>query len=154
VVVGYGPIGRLVSRILRDRGIEPTVIEMNISTYRHLRSEGVPAVYGDASQSEVLQQAGTAGASSLIVSASPSPETSETIRIARELNPDIHIAVRTNYLREREPLYNAGADEVFSGEGEVALALADSIARRLGASEEQLEETRRRIRADVLGLAG
>jgi CPA2 family monovalent cation:H+ antiporter-2 len=154
VVVGYGPIGRLVSRILRDRGIEPTVIEMNISTYRHLRSEGVPAVYGDASQSEVLQQAGTAGASSLIVSASPSAETSETIRIARELNPDAHIAVRTNYLREREPLYNAGADEVFSGEGEVALALADSIARRLGASEEQLEETRRRIRADVLGLAG
>jgi CPA2 family monovalent cation:H+ antiporter-2 len=154
VIVGYGPIGRLVWRILRERGIEPTVIEMNIDTFRQLRSEGHSAVYGDASQAEVLQQAGIGGASSLILGSSPSPGVEETIRIARELKPDIHIAARTTYLHESEPLRKAGVDEVFSGEGEVALALADSIVRRLGASDEQIDETQRRIRTDVLGKPG
>jgi voltage-gated potassium channel Kch len=32
IVVGYGPIGRTVVRLLQNRGIEPTVIEMNLDT--------------------------------------------------------------------------------------------------------------------------
>jgi CPA2 family monovalent cation:H+ antiporter-2 len=44
----------------------------------------------------------------------------------------------------------AGAAEVFSGEGEVALAMTDSILRRLGSTPEQLDEERNRIRAELL----
>jgi len=44
----------------------------------------------------------------------------------------------------------AGADEVFSGEGEVALAIADSMLRTLGATPEQSDEAREQIRAKLL----
>ena len=41
VVVGYGPVGRTVTRLLRENDIEPTVIELNMETVRELREAGI-----------------------------------------------------------------------------------------------------------------
>jgi monovalent cation:H+ antiporter-2, CPA2 family len=150
VVVGHGPIGRMVTRILRSGGIEPTVVELNVETFRALEKQGLAAVYGNANQREVLQQAGIGTASSLILSASEASAHREAIRIAREINPGIHIVARADFLGEAELLRKAGANEVFSGEGEVALAIAGSILRELGATPEQLDEARERIRQKLL----
>ena len=40
VVVGYGPTGQTVTRLLRENGISPTVIELNMDTVRAMRQEG------------------------------------------------------------------------------------------------------------------
>jgi CPA2 family monovalent cation:H+ antiporter-2 len=149
IVVGYGPIGQTVVRLLREREIEPTIIEMNIETFRRLKANGQRVVYGDAAQKDVLLQAGVNKATSIIMTASGSMDYIEAIREARTINPRIHIVVRAGYLRESEPLLKAGADEVFSGEGEVALAMTDSILRNLGATPDQLDEERSRIREDL-----
>lgn len=149
VIVGHGPVGQLVTGILSHRGIEPTVVEMNIDTFHRLQQQGVRAVYGDANQAEVLEQAGVRNAASLILSASGSAALTEAIRTARELNPDIHVVVRADFVNEMRSLRSSGADEVFTGEGEVALAMADSILRELGATPDQLDEARERIRAEL-----
>jgi CPA2 family monovalent cation:H+ antiporter-2 len=149
VVVGYGPIGKTVARLLCERGIEPTILEMNIETYISLRGQGYRTVYGDANQREVLERAGIAGAASLILSTSGLAGATEAIRIARQINPKIHVVSRVDYLRQAESLRKAGADEVFSGEGELALAMTDSILRELGATPEQLDEERARIRTEL-----
>ena len=149
VVVGYGPIGKTVSRLLRDRGIEPTVVEMNIETFRNLKDQGWRAVYGDANQEDVLEQSGLRKAESIILSTSGSSGSLQAIREARKINPDIHIVARADYLGQSQSLFDAGANEVFSGEGEVVMALTDSILRKLGATPEQLEEERERIRKDL-----
>ena len=150
VVVGHGPVGKIVTRLLRERGIQPTIIEMNLETWRTLRSEGTPAVYGDSNQKDVLEQAGIAQAGSLILSTSGSAGMVEAIRTARELNPAIHVISRADYLTQTESLRSAGADETFSGEGEVALAITDAILRRLGATPDQMDEERSRIRSELL----
>ena len=122
---------------------------MNIDTHMRLRAAGLRAVHGDANQGEVLEQAGIKTAASLIVSTSGSAGAIEAIRIARQVNPKIHIVSRVDYLSQAEALRKAGADEVFSGEGEVALAITDSILRELGATPDQLDEERARIRTDL-----
>ena len=76
---------------------------------------------------------------------------SETIRWARELNPRIRIIARSAYLREEAELRRAGADLVFSGEGEVALAMTESLLRQLGATAEQIDRERDRIHAEYQG---
>ena len=48
-------------RLLRENGIEPTVIELNMDAVRELREHGVDAVYGDATRPETLEAAGVAG---------------------------------------------------------------------------------------------
>ncbi len=154
VIVGYGPIGRTVSRLLRERGIQPTVIEMNIDTHRHLSDQGDRAVYGDANQRTVLEQAGIARAASLILSASGSATSTEAIRAAREINPGVYVIARADFLAQAESLRAAQADEVFSGEGELALAITGSVLRHLGATPGQLDEERERIRTELLRKTG
>ena len=149
IVVGYGPIGRTVGRLLRDNNIEPTIIEMNMDTVKHLRQEGVQAIYGDASQPNTLTSAGVSGARGIIISVAGMPGVEETIRVARELNPEIQTLVRTTNLREASALRSAGANVVFSGEGEVALAFTEAILENLGATPEQIQRERARVHAEL-----
>ena len=150
VVVGYGPVGRTVARLLRENEIAPTVIEMNVDTVRTLREEGVDAIHGDASHPDVLAAARVANAGHFIVSMAGTPDVAESFRVARELNPSVHILARATHLREAATLRAAGADVVVSGEGEVALALTESILHRLGATPDQIDRERQRVRGELL----
>jgi CPA2 family monovalent cation:H+ antiporter-2 len=151
VLVGYGPVGRTLARLLRDNEVEPTVIELNLETVQRLREEGVPAVYGDAGHRDTLAAAQVGRAAALILSASGLHNAEEIIRLARELNPRVRVLVRCSYLRELPALREAGANGVFAGEGEVALAMTESILRELGAVPDQIDRERDRVRADLFG---
>jgi monovalent cation:H+ antiporter-2, CPA2 family len=149
VVVGYGPTGRTLVRLLRENGIDPTVIEFNVETVRQLRAEGVPAIYGDATLRETLQAADVEHAGSLILASAGMSGSAETIRLARELNPKVLILVRTNYLRDVETLRQAGATHIVTAEAEVALSMTEAILARLGATPEQVDRERSRVRDDL-----
>ena len=56
---------------------------------------------------------------------------------------------RTNYLAESAALRESGADAVFSREGEIALSMADFIMEQLGATDEQIDRERARVRTDL-----
>jgi CPA2 family monovalent cation:H+ antiporter-2 len=148
VVVGHGPVGQTISRLLRERQIEPVVIDLNLETVRRLGAEGIVAIYGDARHRQTLLQAGVAEALILILSSSDSPGMSEIIRLARQLNPAIQIIARTTYIREVAPLRRAGADVVFSSEGELALTMSEFLMSRLSACEDDLERLRQQLRAE------
>ncbi len=148
VVVGYGPVGRTLSRILRDNGIQVVVVETNLQTVQQLLSEGEAAVYGDASEREILHHAGIEKADGLIIAASGVPADA-VVKAARELNPNIRILTRTTYLREASKLREAGANAVFSSEGEVALAMTEFVMRQIGATDEQIDRERDRVRTEL-----
>jgi CPA2 family monovalent cation:H+ antiporter-2 len=154
VVVGYGPSGRTLTRLLQENGVAPTIVELNVETVRELRAQGVHAVYGDASRRDTLQAAGMAQSATLILSSAGMQSASETIQVAREINPKVHVFARTAYLRELPTLKAAGADTVFTGEGEVAFAMTEAILRRLGAIPEQIDRERRRVHDDLFGATG
>ncbi len=137
-------------RLLTENGVSCAVIEMNLKTVHRLRSQGIATIYGDAGHAETLRKAGVPEAGSLILSSSGVNDVSkEIIRIARELAPEIRILVRSAYLRERAALREAGADQVFSGEGEVALAMNEAILRGMGAKGAKIAREREKIRADL-----
>jgi monovalent cation:H+ antiporter-2, CPA2 family len=145
IVIGYGPTGRTVTRLLKENGISPTVVDLNIDAVRGLRDEGLSAVYGDARHPDTLVSAGLPHAATLIVSGADTGSP-EIIKGARAINPRVHIFVRGGYLRDVPPLRQAGAEQVFSGEGEVALAMTEAVLRRLGATPDQIDRERDRVR--------
>jgi CPA2 family monovalent cation:H+ antiporter-2 len=116
-----------------------------------LRDDGLHAVYGDASHKGTLVQAGVADAIVLVLTSSSPHGADESIRIARELNSGIRVFVRANYLKEHPALKRAGADVVFAAEGEVALTMTEFLLRQLGATEEQIDRERERIREELFG---
>jgi CPA2 family monovalent cation:H+ antiporter-2 len=149
VIVGYGPIGRVVARLLRDNDVDPTIVELNVETVRQLRDEQVHAVYGDAGQRDTLAAAGVARADTLVLSVASLAGSAACIEHARDLNPHVTVLARASSLRELAELHDAGADRVYSGEGEVALALTEAVLQRLRATPEQIERERARVREDL-----
>ncbi|HTM30240.1 MAG TPA: cation:proton antiporter [Vicinamibacterales bacterium] len=149
VVIGYGPTGRTIVRLLQDNGITPTVIELNMDAVRALRDNGVEAIYGDATRPDVLEAAGVARAGSLVLGSAGMANSAEVIRVARALNPKIRVLARATYLRDVADLHEAGATRVYSGEGEVALAFIEDILDSLGATPEQIDRERARAHAEL-----
>jgi monovalent cation:H+ antiporter-2, CPA2 family len=150
IVVGYGPVGRTVTRILLNNKVQPIVIELNIETVLELNAEGVQAVYGDATKAEILSGAKIEQAAGLILSTA-TPEAATIISTARELNARIRVLTRSTYLAETDALRKSGADAIFSSEGEVALSMADFLMEELGATDEQIDRERDRVRKDLFG---
>ena len=115
-----------------------------------MRQEGLSAIYGDARHPQTLVTAGLRHAGTLIVSGADTGAP-ETIRSARELNEDVQIFVRAGYLRDVPALRAAGAQHVFSGEGEVALAMTEAVLQRLGATPDQIDRERQRVHEALFG---
>jgi len=149
VLIGFGPTGKTVARLLKESGIEPTVVELNIDTVRGVRDAGCDAVYGDATRPETLVEAGIESARSLILTSAGMANSTEVIRAAREANPGIRVLARAMYLRDLPDLKRAGADTVFTGEGEVALAFVEDLLLGLGATAEQIERGRARAHEEL-----
>ncbi|MCW1887152.1 cation:proton antiporter [Luteolibacter flavescens] len=153
VVIGYGPVGQTVVRLLKDNGFTPMIVEMNVDTVRQLNAAGEKAQYGNASHPATLQAAGTDKADILVLSASSVSMGCEVIKEARSLNPKIRVVARTSYLKEANELLEAGANAVFSGEGEVALSMTEAILDNFGATPEQIERESERIRRELFPRA-
>ncbi len=127
LVVGYGPVGRLVDGLLRDSGFHTVIVEMNLRTVESLVATGRSAIFGDATRPEILEDAGIRRAEYLVVTLPHAEDRSDLIHISKELNADIQIIMRAQYLTEAEAL--SGWDKTISvyEEGETGLALARKV---------------------------
>lgn len=145
IVVGHGPVGQHVATALSGRGVPVTVVEMNLATVRALRAAGMPAVYGDASRLDTLQEAGLDRAAALVVS-SDLADPIDIVRLARQRRPGLRVLVRCAHLRQVPALRAAGAEVVVAGEGEIAITLTESVLRQSGAAPESLAAVRDDVR--------
>jgi len=140
VIVGYGPVGRLVDALLRDSGMETCIVEMNMETVQQLHRQGRMAIFGDAGLRDVQVQAGVDRAVHLIVTLPHSDERVAIVMTAKDINPSIEVTVRARYLREKDELQHAGASKAVFEEGEAGLALAEHVMSRRGIAEPTREK--------------
>jgi CPA2 family monovalent cation:H+ antiporter-2 len=127
IIVGYGPVGRVVDALLRDAGLHTVIVDLNMDTVQSLTRSGRTAIYGDASRGEVLSQAGIRKAAHLVLTMPHSAANAHLVHVARELNPKVEVTVRARYLAERDTLSRAGVNRVVFDEGEAGVELARHI---------------------------
>lgn len=146
ILVGYGPVGRTVHRVLEEAGIGSVVVDMNMDTVAALRAEGKAAIFGDASNERILEEAGVRNASHLVVTLPDASQRAAIVTAGRNLNEHLRIVVRARYLREREELEQSGVNAAVFEEAEAAVALARVVLAGTGvrrdAAQTKLEEIR------------
>jgi CPA2 family monovalent cation:H+ antiporter-2 len=130
VIVGYGLNGRNVSRVLDKVKVPYVVLELNAEVVREAVKQGEPVHYGDSSRREVLHRANLEEARVLVIAISDPIATRRVVALAREMNPDIHIIVRTRYMSELPDLYNLRADEVIPEEFETSIEIFSRVLRQ------------------------
>lgn len=145
IVVGYGPVGKTITKILLQKQLNVTVIEMNIDTVKTIKAKKTKelrAIYGDASQREILMSAAIQTAEALVIS-TPFAPAQEITEIAKSLNSRIKILVHTTYSENAKKLRKDNSDLIVrSGEGSVALALAKEVFTIYGSTnfEEEIDK--------------
>lgn len=150
VIVGFGPTGELIYNTLKPFDLDMVIIEMNIDTVNRLSKAGLAVLHGDARSRSILRAAGCDKAKGIIITA-PAAPAQQIAQAARALNPSVHVMVHTTYIRNAQTLLNEGAQAVYSGEAEVAFAMTSHVLRSLGATEEQVQQTRRDARRRFFG---
>ncbi len=145
VILGFGPVGQTVDHLLRGRGLETVVVDLNMDTIQSLTRQGRKAIYGDACNIEVIADA-LPRATHLILTIPHAENRTTLIASVKLINPAVKIFVRARYIGDRAELTQAGADESCYEEAEAAVALARLVLRDRGADNETIGSEMVRIR--------
>ena len=148
IIIGFGVNGRNVARAAKAAGIPYVILEMNPDTVRDEHAKGEPIFYGDATHDVVLEHAGIKAARIVVVVISDPAATRRITATARKLNPIVHIIVRTRYLLEMKPLYDAGADEVIPEEFETSVEIFTRVLMKYFISRTEIEQFIAEVRSD------
>lgn len=133
VVCGYGRIGATVCK-LAGRELEVLVIERDEEACDKARDDGFIAVRGDATDDEILDQAGLDRAETLIAGLPTDADNLYIVLSARTANADLHIVARAQAKMGVAKLIKAGADRVVNPEDIGARRMA-AFAMRPAVSE-------------------
>jgi CPA2 family monovalent cation:H+ antiporter-2 len=131
VLVGYGRVGRRIADALTAQGVPFVVAEQNRELVEKLRARDISAVSGDAVQPEVLVQAHIANAGMLVIAVPDTLGARKMVEIARTLNPNVEVVLRTHSEEEAELLEKDKVGKIFMGEHELALGMTQHILGRM-----------------------
>jgi voltage-gated potassium channel len=112
IVSGYGRMGRIICRELKEHSLPFAVIEKNLDNLGG--EEDVLIVEGDATKDEVLKKIGIERAKGLISVLPTDAENLYVVLSARVLNPNLLIVARAGEEGSEQKLLRAGADRVVS----------------------------------------
>ncbi|MBU8869324.1 MAG: potassium channel protein [Gemmatimonadales bacterium] len=118
VICGHGRMGQILCEELEREGVPFVVIDGEAETAEHLRRAGYKVVEGDATEDDVLQQAGVVRARGLVAVVSRDVDnlyiTLSARQMCREENPELYILSRATDQQAGEKIKRAGADRAIS----------------------------------------
>lgn len=127
IVVGYGRVGRELTRLLDEQGVRVALIEEDMDRVIQARGQGIPAVRGNAVLPQVLAAARPEAARLAILAIPRALESGEVIAQLRALNPAITVLARAHSEAEVKHLLAHGADAAVLAERELAHSLTDMV---------------------------
>jgi CPA2 family monovalent cation:H+ antiporter-2 len=148
IIIGYGLNGRNLAKVLRRTGVPYLVMELNAEVVRQARDQGERIVYGDATRKEVLHHIRLEHARILVLAISDPMASRHTVWLARQMNPDIHIIVRTRYMSEISDLRELGANEVIPEEFETSIEIFSRVLREYGIARHVIQRQIAAIRSE------
>ncbi len=147
IVVGHGRVGRLITSALERRGFTYVVLAEDRHEIERLRKAGIPALFGDASNPDLLSHARLDSARVLVVAISDGHAAGLIVDRARELAPRVAIVVRTHSEPERDAFVAHGGDiQPVLGELEVAVQMTRYALTRFGVSMREAEAIAQGVR--------
>jgi CPA2 family monovalent cation:H+ antiporter-2 len=147
VIAGYGLNGRNLAAALRSINAPYLIVELNAQTVRKARAEGEPAFYGDATREEILHALGVERARMFVIAISDPSATRRMVRVARDLNPTLHIIARTRYVVEIPELTHLGANVVIPEEFETSIEIFARVLAHYNVARDEIDRLVNEIRA-------
>jgi CPA2 family monovalent cation:H+ antiporter-2 len=134
VICGYGDVGRRIAEVLEKQKFTYLVIDLDPTVVEALRNRGIPVIYGDASNPEILAHAGLDKARVLICTIPDYVAEELTARNALKINPRLDIVARVHRDSDVELLKGVGVTEIVLPFFEGSLEMIRHTLHRFGMS--------------------
>jgi CPA2 family monovalent cation:H+ antiporter-2 len=123
IIAGSGRVGRSIADALTQLSLPFVLVEFDDRRVQQARVAGRPVIYGDASQTVVLEAAGIDRARAMLVTVPAFDDVRNIVRAAHQVRPDLAIIARADGPEAVRALYEIGIQEVTSPEFEAAIEM-------------------------------
>jgi CPA2 family monovalent cation:H+ antiporter-2 len=139
VICGYGRTAQNLGQVLERRKFPYLVIDLDSRRLESLRAEGIPCIYGDAANPDILAQAQLERARVMVI-AYPDPIAAKlAVANARRINPRLDIVARVHREEDSERLRELGAAEMVRPEVETGLEIIRHTLHRFGLTTQEIQ---------------
>ena len=152
VVIGKDPSALKLAVMAKYNNLEYVSIVFDPSIAREKIRNGDPVVYGDAVNEPILKKARVDKADIVVISVGSIVPSMAIIEKVRLLNKNAYILVRSPLIRNVEPLYKVGADQVLPEKLEIAIDLFNRILLKKLIPQREVNRIINRIRSMNLGV--
>jgi len=114
ILCGYGRVGEAIALTFSEEGTPFVVISNNEEHVARAEKEGYLAILGDATDDDVLEEAGIKRAYGLVSAVGSDTDNTFITLSAREARPDLFIEARSSSPTADSKLRRAGADRIIS----------------------------------------
>jgi voltage-gated potassium channel len=114
IICGYGRVGEAIAQTFGEEGTPFVIISNNEEHVARAEKEGYLAIFGDATDDEVLKEAGIARAYGLVSAVGSDTDNTFITLSAREARPELFIEARASGPSAESKLRRAGADRIIS----------------------------------------
>ena len=139
VICGHGRVGSTRAGVLERRKLSHLVIDLDPQVISRLHSEGVPCIYGDAANPEILAHAQLDKARVLICTFRDFIAVELTTRNALRINPRLDIVARVPRDADVELLKGIGVSELVRPEFEASLEITRHTLHRFGVTGPEIQ---------------
>ncbi len=153
IVVGFSKVGRIVSYILRKRGIPYIVLENNHRCVRIEKNNGYNIHYGDSQNVDILRHVGIERCESIIVTMEDEIACMKITRFIHENFPNAVVVTKSETLNNADRFKKVGASLVVSKNLETGLQLTHAALSSVGVSSDEINNALsafRDINSDVM----
>jgi voltage-gated potassium channel len=112
IICGYGRIGTIISQELKSRNIPLLVVDNSPEIKGVLEEQQVPSIIDDATNEDVLMEAGIERAKGLVSVVTSDADNLFITMTARGLNSKLFILARADEEHTQKKLFRAGASRV------------------------------------------
>lgn len=151
VVIGYGRVGRFLSHALLAAKVSHVISDLDPKRLIEPQSKGVPTVYGDASEEEILDLMRVKQARAVVITHGEIVATKMIISRVRAMNPNIKILARAHDDDDVAALKSLAIYRVIQPEFEASLTMTHKLLDFLNIPKDEEKDLLLRLRREHHG---
>jgi len=142
IIVGYGRVGRTISKILAQEEVKFIAIDKDNSIVSKYFSKHNPIYYGDITNTKMLQSLPLENAASIILTMSDKKEVKKSIKIIKKFHPKINLITRAQDLSHYNDIKKLHDNQYIVPEvPETGVQMSKQILLTMGEDEETINHS-------------
>lgn len=146
LIIGFGRFGQLVSQPLLARGVDVSLIEIDVDMIRAAGNFGFKVYYGDGTRLDVLRASGAQSAEAILVCINNAEDADKIVELVKSEFPVAKLYVRSFDRGHTLRLIEARVDYQIRETFESALAFGKAVLVGLGFDPVEAEDAARDVR--------